>query len=463
MGGTKYDVVILGAGPAGYVGAIRAAQLGLKACVIEKDKVGGVCLNVGCIPSKALIHQAENFASLTEIEEIGVRVDRSGLDYLKVYKKSRIVADTLSGGVSGLLNKNGITLISGTGTLTGPNEITMQNGSVVTGKWLLVATGSRPKIIPGFEFDEKVVMSSTGALMLQELPKQVLILGGGAVGCEFAHILSCFGSKVVLVEMMDHLLPLEDSESAVILERAFKKRGVEVLTGTKATGLEKLTNGAIVTLGQKDGAARKIQVDKVLVVVGRTPNTEGLGLENLGIGTDRGFIPVQDYYRTSIPSIYAAGDVISSPLLAHVASKEAEIAVEHMAGRKTTTRINPNLIPSAVYTLPQIASFGLTEEKAKLAGMTYSKAVFPYRGVGKSVAVGQPEGQAKVLYDPSTHEILGAHIAGADATELIHEILLAKSAELLPEDIAMVIHAHPTLSEITMETMRSIEGWEIHA
>ena len=463
MSDNEYDIVIIGSGPAGYVGGIRAAQLGLSACVIEKDRPGGVCLNIGCIPSKALIHQAELFSSIRDLEAIGVKVDASGLDYSKVFQKSRTAAETLSRGVSGLLKKNKVPLIQGEAKLSGKNEVTLSDGKTIRGKHIIIATGSSPKAIPGFAIDEKTVLSSNGALMLEKLPKKILILGGGAIGCEFAHVLAAFGSEVVVVEMLDHLLPLEDPETVAVLERSFKKRGIAVHTSTKASGMKAAKRGAIVSIEGKDGKKSDLEVDLVLVVVGRGPNTTGIGLEAVGIATERGgFIPVGDYYETSVKGIYAVGDVTSSPLLAHVASKEAEIAVEHIAGHATPKKIDASAIPGAVYTEPQLASFGLNEERAKRDNIKFEKAVFPYRGAGKSVAIEKSDGLVKVLYDPTTHEILGAHVVGADATELIHEILLAKTAELLPEDIATMIHAHPTLSEAVMEAMRAAEGWAIH-
>lgn len=462
MGDAEYDLVVLGSGPAGYVGAIRASQLGLKACVVEKDKLGGVCLNIGCIPSKALIHLAEVYTTAPELESLGLAVDRSGFDYKKAFERSRAVADTMSRGVQFLLKKNKVTVVPGTGKLASPTEVVLEDGTKIRGRNILVSTGSRPKRITGFEFDGSTVLSSDDALMLTELPKRILILGGGAIGCEFAHILSAFGVKVILVEMLDHLLPMEDAETTAVLERSFKKRGIEIFTKTKALSLTKKAAGAVVALETPDGAKREEAVDKVLVVVGRDPNTQDIGLEKLGITTVKGFIPVGDYYQTKVPGVYAAGDVVASPLLAHVASKEAEIAVEHMAGHATVAKADPDSLPGAVYTEPQIASFGVGEERAKKDGIPYSKAVFPYRAVGKAVAVGRSEGQIKILFSPKTREILGASIVGAEATELIHELLLAKTAELLPEDIASMVHAHPTISEAVMEAARAAEGWAIH-
>jgi len=458
----EYDVLILGAGPGGYVAAIRASQLGMKVGIIEKDKPGGVCLNVGCIPSKALIHQAELFRCISSLEELGLQVNRDGFEYARVYAKSREAANTLSRGVEYLLKKNKVDLIKGYGRITGSHEISLQDGRRITGKNLLIATGSSPREIPGFPFDEERILSSTGALMLQSLPARMLILGGGAIGVEFAHIFNSFGVEIHIVEMLDGILPSEDRDTVHILEKALKERGIRISTETKALSVESGKDHMEIRLEEKNGDRYSVEADMILVAVGRVPNTQDIGLENVGITTEKGFIPVGDYYQTSVPSIFAIGDVVNSPLLAHVASKEGEIAVEYMAGLEPEKQVDPDLIPRAVYCEPQLGSFGYTEKRAVQENMPYEKAVFPYRGAGKAVAVGRPEGLVKVLYHPDSREILGAHIVGTEATELIHELLLAKSAELLPEDIATMIHAHPSLSEATMEAMRMAEGWAIH-
>ena len=462
MAGFDYDVLIIGSGPGGYVAGIRAAQLGLKAAVIERDKVGGVCLNVGCIPSKALIHQAELYRTLPELKALGISIDTKGFDYKGVFDKSRKAADTLSKGVQFLLKKYKAELIMGDAVLSGKNEVTLKDGKKITAKNIVIATGSRPKIIPGFEFDEKQVLSSTGALMLTKLPKKALILGAGAIGVEFAHVWNAFGVEVHLVEMMDTILPLEDAEAVQVLARAFKKRGIQMSTSTKAVSLSKTAAGVSMVLEEKGGARKTVEADLVLVAIGRAINTDGIGLEKVGITPERGFIPVGDYNQTRVPGIYAIGDVVSTPLLAHVAFKEAEMVAEHLAGKSPAPRLDPLSIPGATYCEPQVASFGLTEGKAKEKGVAFSKASFPYRGVGKSVAIEASEGFVKVIFDPKTLEILGAHVVGADATELIHELLLARSSELLPEDIVNMIHAHPTLSEAVQESMRAVEGWNIH-
>jgi dihydrolipoamide dehydrogenase len=463
MAGFDFDVLIVGSGPGGYVAGIRAGQLGLKSAVIERDKVGGVCLNVGCIPSKALIHQAELFRSLPSLKELGIAVDVKGFDYTKVFDKSRKAADTLSKGVQFLLKKNKSELITGDAVLSGKNEVSLKDGKKITAKNIVIATGSRPKIIPGFEFDETQVLSSTGALMLKKLPKKAVILGAGAIGVEFAHVWSSFGVEVHLVEMMDRILPLEDAEAVQVLSRSFQKRGIQMSTGTKAVSLQKGASGVSVVLEDKTAKRTTVEAEIILVAIGRSINTDGIGLEKVGIVAEKGFIPVGDYNQTKVPGIYAVGDVVATPLLAHVAFKEAEIAVERIAGKSPHPRIDPLSIPAATYCEPQVASFGLPEWKAQEKGIAFAKASFPYRGAGKSVAVEQSEGFVKVIYDPKTREILGAHVVGADATELIHELLLARTAELLPEDIATMIHAHPTLSEAVGESMRAVEGWAIHA
>ena len=460
---SDYQLLIIGSGPAGYVAGIRAAQLGIKAAVVEKGKPGGVCLNIGCIPSKALIHQAELFRSLPELEKTGVTFDTSGFDYGTVFAASRKAADTLSKGVKFLLKKNKVDLIEGEAVISSPGEITLTGGRKLTAEHILIATGSSPREIPGFEFNGTDILSSDHALMLESLPESLLILGGGAIGCEFAHIMNAFGVDVTIVEMMDHLLPTEDADNAAILQRSFKKRKITVKTGTVAKGYDRKDGKITVHLEGPDGKKEEKEAEKVLVVVGRAPNTAGLGLDTVGITPEKGCIPVGDYYRTSVPSIYAAGDVINTPQLAHLASKEAEIAVEHIAGIAREKAADPGLVPGAVYCEPQVAGFGLTEEKAAKNNVPFKTSVFPYRGAGKSVALGKLEGQVKIIFDPDTKEILGAGVVGENATELIHELLLAKKAELLPEDLATMIHAHPTLSETIMEAARGAEGWMIHA
>jgi dihydrolipoamide dehydrogenase len=457
-----YDLVIVGAGPGGYVSAIRAAQLGLKSVVVEKEAPGGVCLNWGCIPSKSLIHQAEIAHYAEDLKKMGASVDLAGIDYKNVHKKSRDAAGKLSKGVQSLLKRNKVDYVEGTATFSGPHEIDVDGKKKITGKNIMIATGSRSKEIPGFEFDGKKILSSREILDITTLPKKLIILGAGAIGMEFAYVMNSFGVEVTVVEMLDQLLPLEDADAVDVIAKAFKRYGITTMTGTKAKSVDKKGKGLRLTVEKSGGEEETLSADMLLVAVGRAPNTENIGLESVGVKTERGFVTVGDYYQTSVSGIYAIGDVTSSPLLAHVASKEGEIAVEHMAGHSPDPSIDPDLIPSAVYCQPEIGSFGVSEKAAKERGLNFEVASFPYRGAGKSVAVEKSEGIVKLVYAKDTKEILGAHVAGHNATELIHELLLAKKAELLPEDIATMVHAHPTLSEAVMEGARVAEGWAIH-
>jgi dihydrolipoamide dehydrogenase len=457
-----YDLTVIGSGPGGYVAAIRAGQLGLKTAIIEKDSPGGVCLNIGCIPSKALIHQAEIFSSLSELKDTGITADLSGFDYSKVFKKSRAAASRLSKGVKYLLKKNNAELIMGEGVIKDSRTVITDGKKEVKSGSIIIASGSRPRELPPFPFDGEKILSSSDALMLEKLPESIIILGAGAIGMEFAHIMNTFGTKVTVVELLERILPLEDGEVTEVLDKDLRKRGVEIHTGTTAKEVEQTDKG--IKLSVETGEGKKVlEAEKLLVAVGRAPNSEGIGLENIDVKTEKGFIVTGDYYQTDEKGVYAIGDVIPTPLLAHVASREGEIAVEHIAGKEPReSRVDPWNIPSAVYTEPQIASFGLKEEDAEKEGRKFKKSVFPFRGAGKAVAVGKPEGMVKLLTDPETGEILGAHISGSGATELIHELLLAKTAELLPEDIFETIHAHPTLSEAVMEAAREAGGGAVH-
>jgi dihydrolipoyl dehydrogenase len=458
-----YDLSIIGAGPGGYVAGIRAAQLGLKACVIEKDQVGGVCLNWGCIPSKNLIHQASLLDSTRELRSIGVAVDASGLDYAKVNKNSRKAAQILVKGIAYLLKENKVPVLKGTATIAGPGELSLEDGTRIRSRNILIATGSRPFTLPGFEFDESRVMSSNGILAMSELPKSLIILGAGAIGCEFAYIMSAFGVKVTLVEMAGHLLPLEDEETVAVLAKSFKKRGIDIRVGTRALCLERGEEAVSVLLEGPEGQRSTIEAEKALCVFGRIPNTDSLGLETVGIQTERGYIPVGPYGETRVPGIYAIGDVVKTPQLAHVASKEAEIAVAHMAGRDEEEGIRIDEVPSAIYCEPQVASFGLREAQALQDNIPFKKTIFPYRGIGKAKAIGKPDGMIKILHDPAGSTILGTHIVGHDATEVLHEVLLAKASGILPETVSRMIHAHPTISELVMEGLGAVAGRAVHA
>lgn len=461
-----YDVAIIGAGPGGYVAGIRAAQLGLSVCVVEKDTPGGVCLNWGCIPSKSLIHHASEFLTLQHMEKFGVQVNRAGFRYAGVQAKSRQAAQALAGSVAGLLRKSKVEVFKASGSIAARGKVALSarehDCKTIAAKNIIVATGSRPMTINGFKFDEKDVLSSNGILALTELPKTLLILGAGAIGCEFAYTMNAFGVKVTLLEMASHILPNADAEVAHLLDASFRRADIDVRTGVRATSLKRSSDGVEVGI-LENGVTSSIMADKVLAAFGRVPNTDGIGLERIGIECDgRGHILTGDYCETNVRGIFAIGDVTCTPALAHVASKEAEIAVEYIAGQPRVRRIDVESVPSVVYCEPQVASFGFSEQQAIEQGLRFKKSVFPFRGTGKAVTIGKTEGFVKILADPETGELLGAHVIGADATELIHELLLAKHGELLVDDIEGIIHAHPTLSEAIMEAARGVHGRSIH-
>lgn len=463
----QYDIAIIGGGPGGYVAAIRAAQLGLSVAVVEKDELGGVCLNWGCIPSKSLIHHATEFASLAHMEAFGVRIDRSGFDYAAVHARSRQAAKTLADGVSGLLRKNKVEVFKATGTLSGPGQVALRSKEgdprTLKTKNIIVATGSRPLAVPGFEPDEKDVLSSSGILAAAQLPRSMAILGAGAIGCEFAYVMNAFGVKVTLIEMGEHILPAEDYEVAQVLDESLRKSGIDIRTKTRALSWHKSAAGLAVRVNA-GGKEEVIETDKILAAFGRMPNTANLGLETLGVKLDqRGYVITGDYCQTSVKGIFAIGDIVATPALAHVASKEGEMAVEFIAGHAPSCRRVPeDLVPSAIYCEPQVAGFGLREDGAAAKGIRFRKSIFPFRANGKSVAVGKTDGLVKLLTDPDTGEILGAHIAGSNATELIHELALARSSELLSNDLAQMIHAHPTVAETIMEAAMGVTGKPIH-
>jgi dihydrolipoamide dehydrogenase len=465
MTNKHYDVAIIGAGPGGYVAAIRAGQLGLKTCLIEKTSVGGVCLNWGCIPSKNLLHQASILEDAKSLEAFGATLDTRQLDYAKVQNNSRDVVNTLTGGVQYLLKKSKVDLVYATAKLDGPNRIALDNGKAIDYKHAILATGSRPTTITGFEFDKKQVLSSTDILRMTHLPKKLVILGGGAIGCEFAYVMNTFGVDVTLVEMADQLLPNEDMEITAALEKSFANKGINLKTSAKATGIKKRKGGATVTIELSDGKTEYLEADIVLAVFGREPNTEKLGLESVGIQTDtRGYIITGDFCKTSTANVFAIGDITQTSALAHVASKEGELAVEYIAGHPSyNSRIDPLTIPSAIYCEPQVAGFGWREQDAKAQGIDYKTFSFPLSAIGKAIATHKTEGLVKTLIDRKTGEIIGGHIIGYNATELIHQILQAKCGELLTEDIGSMIHAHPTFSEAIMEQMRGLYSQPIHA
>lgn len=460
----RYDLAVIGSGPGGYVAAIRAAQLGMKVALVERDRLGGVCLNWGCIPTKALLRNAEIVSLLRRGEEFGFSFDNLRLDFSVAVKRSEGAARKLSKGVEYLMKKNKVTVVAGEGKLTGKGQIRVAKDGDVTelqAERILLATGTRPREIPGVPVDGKRVITSTEALSLPQVPRSFLVVGAGAVGVEFADVYEAYGADVTLIEMLPRLLPFEDAEISSFLEKVFAKRGLKIRTGTKVEQV--MVRGEQVQVQvSKEGKTEEITGDVVLVAIGRVPNTEPLGLEALGIAVGRGgFIEVNDRFETSVPGIYAIGDVIGGALLAHKAMAEAIVAVEGMAGIDVR-RIDPLKIPNCTYCSPQVASVGWTEEQAKENGRQVKVGRFSYQASGKAVAMGDTEGFVKVVADAEYGEILGLHIIGPEATEMIAEATMARTLEATLEEVHHSIHAHPTLSETLAEACLAALGRAIH-
>ena len=459
----QYDVLVLGAGPGGYVAAIRAAQLGLRTAVVERQYMGGVCLNIGCIPTKALLKNAEVAHTLQHrAKEFGFSFDNLKLDYPTAFKRSRQVSDRLVKGVSFLMKKNKIDVYDGTGTLTGPNTMAVKlndgQEATLSAKNIIVATGARPRPFPGVEFDEQRVISYIPAILAEKPPKSVVIIGGGAIGVEFAYVWANYGVEVTILEMMPHLLPNEEPEVSDTLEKAYKKLGVKFQTNAKVTGIERNDNGVRVLVE----GGKPLEAEQCMVAINFLPNTEGIGLEAVGVQlTERKNIAIDGNMRTNVPGIYAIGDVATDYRLAHVASAMGLIAAETIAGHPTVA-LDFRMMPRCTYSQPQVASFGYTEAAAKEAGYEVKVGQFPFVANGKSLGLGEKEGFVKIISDARYGEILGAHLVGPDVTELLPELTLAHNNELTAEEIARNVHAHPTLSEALMEAAHGVEGQPIH-
>ncbi|TVP76313.1 MAG: dihydrolipoyl dehydrogenase [Puniceicoccaceae bacterium] len=460
---TKYDLVVIGGGPAGYAAAIRAGQLGKKVACVEQERPGGTCLNWGCIPSKALLKSAELYSKLQHSEDMGITIKGLDYDFAKIIGRSRGVADTMAKGIGFLFKKNKVDHIIGTGTINVPGmvEITAgkDKGRILSTEKTLVATGCKPRRLPDLEVDGERVMTSRQALEMKQQPKSIVIVGAGAIGAEFAYFLNAFGTKVTLVEMLDQVLPVEDHEVAAVVEKSFKQSGIDCRTSTAVENIQVSAKSVKMDLVKGDKKER-ITADSILLAIGVVANTEGLLSPKVKLKLDRGYVTVDDNYESSIQGIYAAGDIIGPPWLAHVATFEAMQAVNGMFGHGQPQRLRE--FPGCTYCLPQVASIGQTEKALKEAGIEYTVGKFPFQASGKAVASGQPEGFVKMLVDPKYGEILGAHIVGADATEMIAEYGLGMKLEATAEDIHNTIHAHPTLSEAMMEAAASVFGEAIH-
>ncbi len=468
MAKQRYDLVVLGAGPGGYQAAIRASQLGMKTAIVEKDPaLGGTCLNVGCIPSKALLESSELFAQAREgLAGHGIRTGEVELDLAAMMARKRGVVEGLTRGVQGLMKKNKIDVWHGRARIAQPTpdglvEVKGQNDGQLETPRILVATGSVPVALPHLPFDGKRILSSTEALSLEEVPARMLVVGGGAIGLELGSVWSRLGTKVRVVELMDQIVPGSDRKTAQLLERSLKKQGLEILLQTKAVAAEVGSKGVKVTLEAKDGKQTTDTWDAVLVAVGRRAFTEGLGLAEAGVACDeRGRVEVGPHYETGVPGIYAIGDVIAGVMLAHKASEEGVACVERMAG--VAGHVNYAAIPGVVYTWPELASVGLSEEGAKAAGHDVRVGSFPFTATPRAKCTGETDGGVRIVADAATDTILGVHIVGPNASELIAEAAVAMEFGATSEDIARSVHAHPTLAEALKEAALGVEGRSIH-
>jgi dihydrolipoamide dehydrogenase len=466
-----YDVIIIGSGPGGYVTAIRAAQLGLKTAVVEKSYLGGICLNWGCIPTKALLRSAEIFHYMQQAKDYGLSASNVAFDGAAIVKRSRAVAAQLSAGVAFLLKKNKVDVIWGAATISAPGKVSVKasenppKGALgagdYSGKHIIVATGARPRALPGLEPDGKQVWTYFEAMAPESIPKSLLVIGSGAIGIEFASFYRTLGCDVTVVEILPQILPVEDEEIAAHARKRFEKAGIRIHTETKVAKLAKGKDGVTASIEFKDGKKQDITAEKVISAVGVVGNIENLGLEKLGVKTDRGCVVVDPMGRTNVPGIYAIGDVAGPPMLAHKAEHEGVICVEAIAGKKPHA-MDKLKIPGCTYCNPQIASVGLTEAKAKAAGYDIRVGKFPFIGNGKAIALGEPEGMVKTIFDKKTGALIGAHLVGAEVTELIQGFVIAMNLETTEEELIESVFPHPTLSEMMHESVLSAYGRVIH-
>ena len=456
-----YDLVVLGAGPGGYVAAIRAAQLGMKVAVVERDAVGGICLNWGCIPSKSLLRNAEVLNLVQHADAFGIAFDNLRFDFGKAIDRSRDVVRRLTEGVGFLLNKNKVDLIEGAGSLRDRNTVEVSGfGQALSAETILIATGARERELPSLPVDGRVVITSRQALEMREAPDRVAIVGGGATGAEFAYIYRAYGAKVTIIELLPRLIPQEDEEISAILERAFEEQGIDSLTGARVQNITLKGNIAFVSVEGADGVST-VECDKVLVAVGVQGNIDGIGLDDAGVKTERGFIVTNDEMETSASGIYAIGDVTGRMPLAHVASAQGVMVVERLANLDPPA-LDYNRMPRAIYCKPQVASFGLTEEQAKEQGHAVKIGRFPFAASGKALALSETEGMVKLVVDSEIGEVLGAHMIGAEVTELLGELGLTKLLEGTTTELGWLVHPHPTISETLKEAALAADGEAIH-
>lgn len=462
MNNHNCDLVVIGSGPGGYVASIRATQLGLDTICIEKENLGGVCLNWGCIPTKALLKNAEYMNFIKHSANFGIDIKDFSYDFSKVIKRSRDVANKMSNGIGFLFKKYKVKQVKGIGTISDKNLIKVfdENGTQtdeIKSKNIIIATGARPRMFDGIEVDRKRVITSKEAMVISEAPKSILIMGAGAIGVEFAYFFNAYGAKVTIIEMLDRILPIEDVDVSQELSRHYKKAGISLLTSTKVLSAKTVGSEVVIKIQKKDGSEEEIKADYALNAIGIQANIENIGLDKLGIATERNFIKVDKYMRTNIENIFAIGDIAGPPWLAHKASAEGILAAEFIAGHKVQS-IDYKNIPGCTYCQPQVASVGLTEQKAKEAGYEVKVGKFPFTASGKAHAIGEAVGFAKMVFDAKHGELLGTHLIGPEVTEMIGEATLARSLEATAQTIFKTIHPHPTLNEAIMEASAAAWG-----
>ncbi len=462
----NFDVVIIGGGPGGYVAAIRASQLKMKVALVEANHLGGICLNWGCIPTKALLRSSEVHHVVQHAADYGIKIEgKISVDLSKVVARSRDVAKKLSGGIGHLMKKNKVTVFDGFGKLAGKGKVSVEKDkkqiAMLSAKHIILATGARARILPGLEPDGKLVWSYKEAMVPPSMPKSLLVVGSGAIGIEFASFYRNLGADVTVVEMMDRILPVEDEEISQFARKQFEKQGIKILTGGTVKGLKKAANDVTATI-DIGGKTQDIKIDRVISAVGIVGNIEGIGIENTKIKVEKSHILVNEWLQTGEPGVYAIGDVVGAPWLAHKASHEGVICVEKIAGQNDVHPLNVQNIPGCTYSMPQIASIGMTEKKAKEQGREIKVGRFPFMGNGKAIALGEPEGLVKTIFDAKTGELLGAHMIGAEVTEMIQGFGIAKAGELTESELMHTIFPHPTLSEMMHESTLDAFGKVIH-
>src|SRR5512135_1606204 len=467
MPDSSFDVLIIGSGPGGYVTAIRAAQLGFKTAIVERDYLGGICLNWGCIPTKALLRSAEVFHYIQHAKDYGLKADNVGYDSKAVVDRSRAVAQRLSDGVGFLMKKNKVPVIWGEASIDAPGKVTVKaskseasKGALGPGQYqakhIIVATGARPRVLPGLEPDKKLVWTYFEAMAPPSIPKSLLVIGSGAIGIEFASFYRTLGSEVTVVEVLPQILPVEDHEIQSFARKRFEKQGIKIHTNAKVIKLDKKSDSVIATI-EEGGKSQTITVERVISAVGVVGNIENLGLEKVGVKTDRGIVVVDQFNKTNVPGIYAIGDVSGAPMLAHKAEHEGVVCIEAIKGLNPHP-INKLMIPGCTYCSPQIASVGLTEQAAKDKKLDIRIGRFPFLGNGKAIALGEDQGLVKVIFDKKTGQLLGAHMVGAEVTELIHGYVVAMNLETTEEELMHTVFPHPTLSEMMKEAVLDAYG-----